>query len=67
MKVKAILHQAEEGGFWAEVRALPGCVAQVETEEEVTSNLREAIELWLSVDTSESGMAQNDRVIELAL
>jgi predicted RNase H-like HicB family nuclease len=67
MKVRAIIHQAEEGGFWAEVPALPGCVTQGETEEEVTSNLREAIELWLSVDTSDSGMAQNDRVIELAL
>ena len=67
MKVKAIIHQAEEGGFWAEVPALPGCVTQGETEEEVTSNLREAIELWLSVDTSDGGVAQNDRVIELAL
>ena len=67
MKVKAIIHQAEEGGFWAEVPALPGCVTQGETEEEVTSNLREAVELWLSVDTSDGGVAQNDRVIELAL
>ena len=67
MKVKAIIHQAEEGGFWAEVPALPGCVTQGETEEEVTSNLREAVELWLSVDTTDAGVAQNDRVIELAL
>jgi predicted RNase H-like HicB family nuclease len=67
MNVKAIIHQAEEGGFWAEVPALPGCVTQGETEEEVTSNLREAVELWLSVDTSEAGVAQNDRIIELAL
>lgn len=67
MKVKAIIHQAEEGGFWAEVPALPGCVTQGETEEEVTSNLREAIELWLSVDTTDAGVAQNDRIIELAL
>jgi predicted RNase H-like HicB family nuclease len=67
MKVKAIIHPAEEGGFWAEVPALPGCVTQGETEEEVTSNLREAIELWLSVDTTDGGVAQNDRVIELAL
>ena len=67
MKVKAIIHEAEEGGFWAEVPALPGCVTQGETEEEVTSNLREAIELWLSVDTTDAGVAQNDRVIELAL
>ena len=67
MKVKAILHEAEEGGFWAEVPALPGCVTQGETEEEVTSNLREAVELWLSVDTTDAGIAQNDRIIELAL
>ncbi len=67
MKVKAIIHQAEEGGFWAEVPALPGCVTQGETEEEVTSNLREAVELWLSVDTTDAGVAQNDRIIELAL
>ena len=46
---------------------MPGCVTQGETEEEVTSNLREAIELWLSVDTTDGGVAQNDRVIELAL
>ncbi len=67
MKVKAIIHQAEEGGFWAEVPALPGCVTQGESEEEVTSNLREAIELWLSVETTDAGVAQNDRIIELAL
>jgi predicted RNase H-like HicB family nuclease len=67
MKVKAIIHEAEEGGFWAEVPALPGCVTQGETEEEVTSNLREAVELWLSVDTTDAAVAQNDRIIELAL
>ena len=67
MKVKAIIHEAEEGGFWAEVPALPGCVTQDETEEEVTSNLREAVELWLSVDTTNAAVAQNDRIIELAL
>jgi len=67
MKVKAMIHEAEEGGFWAEVPALPGCVTQGETEEEVTSNLRAAVELWLSVDTTDVGDEQNDRVIELAL
>lgn len=67
MKVKAIIHEAEEGGFWAEVPALPGCVTQGETEEEVTLNLREAVELWLSVDTTDAGVAQTDRIIELAL
>jgi predicted RNase H-like HicB family nuclease len=67
MKVKAIIHPAEEGGFWAEVPVLPGCFTQGETEEDVISNLREAVELWLSVDTTAAGVAQNDRIIELAL
>jgi len=67
MKIKAIVHEAEEGGYWAEVPALPGCVTQGETMEEVTSNLREAIKGWLAVETPERKAATNDRVIELAL
>jgi predicted RNase H-like HicB family nuclease len=51
MTLKAIVHTAEEGGFWAEVPALPGCVTQGETMEEITQNLREAVEGWLSVET----------------
>jgi len=65
--LKAIIHEAEEGGFWAEVPALPGCVTQGETVEEVTQNLREAIEGWLSVETPQGQAGRNDRVIELAV
>jgi predicted RNase H-like HicB family nuclease len=67
MTLKAIVHQAEEGGFWAEVPALPGCASQGETLAEVEANLREAIDAWLSVDseTSESGL--NDQVLELTV
>lgn len=43
MKIKAIIHPAEEGGFWAEVPALPGCITEGETIEEVTANLKDAI------------------------
>ena len=67
MILKAIIHEAEEGGYWAEVPALPGCVTQGDTVEDVTANLREAIEGWLSIETLEAGVAQSDRVIELAL
>ena len=67
MKIKAIIHEAEEGGYWAEVPALPGCVTQGESVEEVTESLREAIEGWLSVEAPEGQIATNDRVIELAL
>lgn len=67
MILKAIIHKADEGGFWAEVPALPGCVTQGETIEEITSNLREAVEGCLSVETPQSEIGNNDRVIELAL
>ena len=67
MTLKAIIHPAEEGGFWAEVPALPGCVTQGETIDDVKLNLREAIEGWLSVETPETPLAQSDQVIELAL
>ena len=49
MTVRAIVHKAEEGGFWAEVPSIPGCATQGETMEELRSNLREAIEGCLSV------------------
>ena len=47
MKLHAIIHQAPEGGYWAEVPALPGCVTQAENMEELEANLHEAIEGWL--------------------
>jgi predicted RNase H-like HicB family nuclease len=52
MKLKIIVHEAEEGGFWAEVPALPGCATQGETYDEVIRNVREAIEGWLAVARS---------------
>lgn len=47
MVLKAVIHEAEEGGFWAEVPALPGCFTQGETLQELESNIHEAIEGWL--------------------
>jgi len=42
------VHAAEEGGFWAEVPALPGCLTQGETLDEVTSMAKDAIEGYLA-------------------
>jgi predicted RNase H-like HicB family nuclease len=53
MKIKAIVHDAEEGGFWAEVPAIPGCSTQGDTMDELMLNLHEAIEGCLSVDIAE--------------
>lgn len=64
MKLRAIIHVAEEGGFWAEVPALPGCVTQAETRDEIEKNLQEAVEGWLSA--GEAGIDANpEEVFEL--
>ena len=64
MTLKAVIHPAEEGGFWAEVPALPGCLTQGETLDELKANLHEAIELWLSVDDEIMEPSANDKVLE---
>jgi predicted RNase H-like HicB family nuclease len=52
MKIKVVVHEADEGGFWAEVPAIPGCATQGETMDELLRNLHEAIEGCLSVGTA---------------
>lgn len=46
-ELKAIIHKAEEGGYWAEVPALPGCYSQGETLQEIRVNIKEAINLYI--------------------
>ncbi len=67
MTVRAIVHKAEEGGYWAEVPSIPGCATQGETMDELRSNLREAIEGCLSVPVEIPSAHADDQVIELAL
>ena len=67
MKIKVIVHQAEEGGYWAEVPSIPGCATQGETFEELLQNLYEAIEGCLSVDITSSQISEHDRVLEIAV
>ena len=67
MKIKAIVHDAEEGGYWAEVPAIPGCATQGETMEELVANLREAIEGCLSVDVAEPQPGGHEKVLEIAV
>lgn len=67
MIIKAIVHKADEGGFWAEVPSIPGCATQAETMDELRSNLLEAIEGCLSVPVETPSVLTDDQVIELAL
>ncbi|MGO9463607.1 MAG: type II toxin-antitoxin system HicB family antitoxin [Isosphaeraceae bacterium] len=43
----ARIRRDADGALWAEVPALPGCVAGGETLDELLANLREAAEGWL--------------------
>lgn len=65
MKLKIVVHEADEGGYWAEVPALPGCATQGETFEELLRNLYEAVEGCLSVDVAPP--AGGGRVLEIAV
>ncbi len=67
MKVKVVIHEAEEGGFWAEVPSLPGCATQGETFEELLKNLYEAVEGCLSVDLKPTHLNGKDRVVEIVV
>jgi len=67
MKLKVVIHPAEEGGFWAEVPAISGCATQGETMEELLTNLYEAVEACLSVDLEEIEIGENDKVLEIAV
>ena len=67
MNLKAIVHEAEEGGFWAEVPAIPGCASEGETMEELLVNLREAIQGCLSVDVVPPTKGDKQRVLDIAV
>ncbi len=68
MKIKVVVHEAEEGGYWAEVPALPGCATQGDTFEELLLNLYEAVEGCLSVDVEPSHTGgEKDRILEIAI
>lgn len=68
MKIKVIIHTAEEGGFWAEVPAIPGCTTQGENLQELITNIYEAVEGCLSIDMNTIQIDKTkDFVMDLAV
>jgi predicted RNase H-like HicB family nuclease len=65
MKLKVVVHTAEEGGFWAEVPALPGCVSQGESLDETLANTREAVEAWLDVSQEDRPADPQAQLVEI--
>ena len=66
MKLKVVVHEAEEGGYWAEVPSIPGCATQGDSYEELLANVHEAVEGCLSVDVRNVAVSATDRIIEIA-
>jgi len=67
MKLKVIIHEAEEGGYWAEVPAIPGCATQGDTFDELLRNIYEAVEGCLSVEVREIAVTGTDKIMEIAV
>ena len=55
-----VVHEADEGGFWVEVPALPGCYSQGETVDEALAHVREAIEVYLEALSEEGAPTPRD-------
>ncbi len=67
MKIKVVVHEADEGGYWAEVPSIPGCATQGETFDELLGNLYDAVEGCLSVDVHAIALTDKDRILEIAV
>jgi len=67
MKLKVIIHEAEEGGYWAEVPAIPGCATQGDAFDELLRNIYEAVEGCLSVEVQEIEVTGTDKIMEIAV
>jgi len=65
--LRVLIHAADEGGFWAEVPALPGCVSQGETVDELRASVREAIEGWLLAEDAAIEAKADDQIIAVAV
>jgi predicted RNase H-like HicB family nuclease len=65
MKLKIVIHEAKEGGYWAEVPALPGCFSQGETLKEVREHIKEAIACHLDTPHPKPSRRVRIEVVEL--
>jgi predicted RNase H-like HicB family nuclease len=65
MKLKIIIHKAEEGGYWAEIPSIPGCVTQGDSFEELLKNIYEAVDSCLSVAVEDYKMQKGDQLLEI--
>jgi predicted RNase H-like HicB family nuclease len=65
-KLKAFIYKAEEGGYWAKVPAVPGCVSVGETLSDVKANILDVLEGCLAV-REEMARQEGNVIEELAI
>ena len=63
----AIVHEAEEGGYWAEVPELPGCVTEADTLDELNEMLKEAIAGYLEVAAENNVTIERSALMQVAV
>ena len=61
------VYEAEEGGYWAEVLELEGCVSQGETLDELKENIIDAIGACLEAHLEDEGPHQRRTVTTMSL
>lgn len=66
MEYTVVLHNAEEGGYWAEVPALEGCFSQGETVEETVTSIKEAIQSHIIALKHEGIKLPKDQIMILS-
>ncbi len=67
MKIKVVIHEAEEGGYWAEVPALPGCITEGDTYDELIANLKDAVEGCLEVIAERNIKENQSKLTEVTI
>lgn len=67
MKLTILVHPAAEGGYWAEIPALPGCVSEGETLSDTLDHIREAAEGWMAVAVDRAAVDVDTQIVELEL
>lgn len=65
MKYTAILHEAEEGGYWATCAEVPEANGQGETIEEAIEDLKAAVELMLDYKRDRGQRIEPTRVLQI--
>ncbi len=67
MKIKLVVHECDEGGYWAKVPSIPGCATQGEDMKELIVNVYDAVEGCLSINMEEIELSKKDYIMDLAV